>query len=107
VSLYTTRREAKEEEHALWAFAAVEVMRATGVRIEELTNCRTTACALLAARHRRARPATADRPVRQRPTPNGSCSSERAGRRPAGVGAHRPRWKPWLQQPGSHQPCHP
>ena len=26
----------KEEEHAFWAFAAVEVLRATGVRIEEL-----------------------------------------------------------------------
>jgi integrase len=28
----------KEEEHAFWAFAAVEVLRATGVRIEELTE---------------------------------------------------------------------
>jgi integrase len=28
----------KEEEHAFWAFAAVEVLRATGVRIEELTG---------------------------------------------------------------------
>jgi integrase len=26
----------KEEEHAFWAFAAVEVLRATGIRIEEL-----------------------------------------------------------------------
>ena len=29
---------AKEEEHAFWAFAAVEVLRATGIRIEELTE---------------------------------------------------------------------
>ncbi len=28
----------KEEEHAFWAFAAVEVLRATGIRIEELTE---------------------------------------------------------------------
>jgi integrase len=28
----------KEEEHAFWAFAAVEVLRATGVRVEELTE---------------------------------------------------------------------
>jgi integrase len=28
----------KEEEHAFWAFAAVETLRATGVRIEELTE---------------------------------------------------------------------
>jgi integrase len=28
----------KEEVHAFWAFAAVEVLRATGVRIEELTE---------------------------------------------------------------------
>jgi hypothetical protein len=28
----------REEEHAFWAFAAVEVLRATGVRIEELTE---------------------------------------------------------------------
>jgi integrase len=28
----------KEEEHAFWAFAAVEVLRSTGVRIEELTE---------------------------------------------------------------------
>lgn len=28
----------KEEEHALWAFAVVEVLRATGIRIEELTE---------------------------------------------------------------------
>jgi integrase len=28
----------KEEEHAFWAFAAVEILRATGIRIEELTE---------------------------------------------------------------------
>ena len=28
----------REEEHAFWAFAAVEVLRATGIRIEELTE---------------------------------------------------------------------
>jgi hypothetical protein len=28
----------REEEHAFWTFAAVEVLRATGVRIEELTE---------------------------------------------------------------------
>jgi len=28
----------KEEEHAFWAFAAVEILRATGLRIEELTE---------------------------------------------------------------------
>jgi hypothetical protein len=28
----------KEEEHAFWAFAVVEVLRATGIRIEELTE---------------------------------------------------------------------
>jgi integrase len=28
----------KEEEHAFWAFAAVETLRATGIRIEELTE---------------------------------------------------------------------
>jgi len=28
----------KEEEHAFWAFAAVEVLRATGIRVEELTE---------------------------------------------------------------------
>jgi len=27
-----------EEEHAFWAFAAVEVLRATGIRVEELTE---------------------------------------------------------------------
>ncbi len=33
------RRElAREEEHAFWAFAAVEVLRHTGIRIEELTE---------------------------------------------------------------------
>ena len=36
----TSRRRdlSKEEEHAFWAFAAVEVLRATGVRVEELTE---------------------------------------------------------------------
>ena len=33
----------KEEEHAFWAFAAVEVLRATGIRIENSPNCPTTA----------------------------------------------------------------
>jgi len=28
----------KDEEHAFWAFAAIEVLRATGIRIEELTE---------------------------------------------------------------------
>lgn len=28
----------REEDHAFWAFAAVEVLRATGIRIEELTE---------------------------------------------------------------------
>jgi integrase len=28
----------KEEEHAFWAFAVVEVLRATGIRVEELTE---------------------------------------------------------------------
>ncbi|MGH3121714.1 MAG: tyrosine-type recombinase/integrase, partial [Streptosporangiaceae bacterium] len=32
------RNLSKEEEHAFWAFAAVEVLRATGVRVEELTE---------------------------------------------------------------------
>ena len=32
------RNLSKEEEHAFWAFAAVEVLRATGIRIEELTE---------------------------------------------------------------------
>ena len=32
------RDPGKEEEHAFWAFAAAEVLRATGVRIEELTE---------------------------------------------------------------------
>jgi len=34
-----TRRDlGREEEYAFWAFAAVEVLRATGIRIEELTE---------------------------------------------------------------------
>jgi integrase len=34
-----TRRDlGKEEEHAFWAFAAVEILRSTGIRIEELTE---------------------------------------------------------------------
>ena len=28
----------KEEEHAFWAFAAVEILRSTGIRVEELTE---------------------------------------------------------------------
>jgi integrase len=32
------RNLSKEEEHAFWAFAVVEVLRATGIRIEELTE---------------------------------------------------------------------
>jgi hypothetical protein len=28
----------REEEHAFWAFAAVEILRATGIRVEELTE---------------------------------------------------------------------
>jgi integrase len=32
------RNLAKEEEYAFWAFAAVEILRSTGIRIEELTE---------------------------------------------------------------------
>ena len=39
-----TRRDLSREEHrAFWAWAAVEVLRHTGVRIEELTEFRITA----------------------------------------------------------------
>lgn len=33
----------REEDHAFWAFAVVEVLRATGIRVEELTELSTTA----------------------------------------------------------------
>ena len=69
----TTRPPAKrrdltlEEDHAFWAWATVEVLRATGIRIEELLEI--SHHSLVQYRlpdHRRAHPATADRPVEDR-----------------------------------------
>jgi len=33
----------REEDKAFWAWAAMEVLRHTGIRVEELTECPTTA----------------------------------------------------------------
>ena len=57
----------REEDNAFWAWAAVEVLRMTGIRIEELTEL--SHHSLVQYRlpvHRRARPAAVGRPVQDR-----------------------------------------
>ena len=56
-----------EEDRAFWAWAAIEVLRATGVRIEELDRALPSQPGPIpAALHRRAGAAAADRPVQDR-----------------------------------------
>ena len=66
----------REEDDAFWAWAAVEVLRMTGIRIEELTEL--SHHSLVQYRlpvHRRARPAAVGRPVQDRR--GDGCSSSR------------------------------
>ena len=89
-----------KEDHAFWAWAIIEVLRATGIRVEELLEL--THHSLVQYRlpdHRRAGAAAADRPVqdrrraaagrqpraRRRAQPRSSAgSAARDGRSPAG-----------------------
>ena len=72
----------REEDNAFWAWAAIEVLRETGIRIEELTEL--SHHSLVQYRlpvNRRARPAAAHRPVQDRPR-TAPRHQPRARRRP-------------------------
>ena len=73
-----------EEDHAFWTWAIIEVLRASGIRIEELLEL--THHSLIQYRlpsHRRAGPAAADRPVqdRRRTAPGRLTRARRRARR--------------------------
>ena len=98
-----------EEDEAFWAFAAIEVLRLTGIRCEELlelTHHSITEYRLPS--HRRARPAAADRPVQDRHR-TAAAGQPRTGRRPQRdrQPAPRPRaarsrwWSPTTSGSGS------
>ena len=55
-----------EDERAFWSWAAVEVLRATGIRIEELATRPPQPHAIRTAQHRRDRADAAGRPVQDR-----------------------------------------
>ena len=62
------------EDHAFWTWAAIEVLRATGIRIEELLSSATTAWSSTGC-HLPASWSRCCRSRRPRPTPSGSSSS--------------------------------
>ena len=63
-----------EEDHAFWSWAIVEVLRATGIRIEELLEItHYSLVAIPSADDRRTRTATADRPVQDRYRAAATC----------------------------------
>ena len=78
-----------EEDHAFWSWAIVEVLRATGIRIEELLEI--THYSLVQYRlpdDRRARAATADRPVQDR---HRAAAGRQPGHGRRAVSDHQPR----------------
>ncbi|WP_344854095.1 hypothetical protein [Amycolatopsis ultiminotia] len=68
-----TRRDLSQEEHeAFWTWAAVEVLRHTGIRIEELTELTHHSF----VQYKLPPPASSSRCCRSsrpKPTPNGCC----------------------------------
>ena len=82
----------REEEHAFWAWAAIEVLRMTGCRVEELTELSASQPGPVpAARHRRARPAAADRALEDR---YGASHPRRPGARGRAQRRHLPGPRP-------------
>ena len=65
----------REEDHAFWAWAAVEVLRATGIRVEELLELSATTAWSNTGCPPPANSCRCCRSPRPRPTPNGCWSS--------------------------------
>jgi hypothetical protein len=95
----------REEDHASWAWAVIEVLRHTGIRVEELTEL--SHHSLVQYRlpgHRRARPPAGHRPVqdRRRTAPR---HQPRTRRRP--VRDHHPHPPPRRDRPAPRRLRHP
>ena len=76
-----------EDDHAFWAWAAVEVLRLTGCRVEELLEISHHSLIQYRRRHRRDRAAAADHPLQNRP---GETPGRLPGAGGRAVGHHHP-----------------